>query len=197
MLPTPDELLNPLLFNQSDVESIKPSVLHDQTVAYQARVAKSFANMQRLKSLTHFLPLHILSFENYRWATAILDSRSIWWNGRRHLVPLLDTINCKQGPSGAKVHSTKLDSRGKFAETRAAWAFKAGEQVFENYGQPNHIYFLYHGFVLEENSHDCVLAFASLDEELLRDYPKQYEDNKELLGVSGLVLIVVMKGRWH
>ncbi len=30
-----------------------------------------------------------------------------------------------------------------------------GEQLFENYGQPNHIYFMYHGFVLPDNSHDC------------------------------------------
>lgn len=32
--------------------------------------------------------------------------------------------------------------------------------MFENYGQPNHIYFTYHGFILSEeyggNSHDCV-----------------------------------------
>lgn len=34
--------------------------------------------------------------------------------------------------------------------------FVAGEQVFENYGQPNHIYFLYHGFSIQNNSHDCV-----------------------------------------
>jgi hypothetical protein len=30
------------------------------------------------------------------------------------------------------------------------------EQLFENYGQPNHIYFMYHGFSLLNNSHDCV-----------------------------------------
>jgi len=32
-----------------------------------------------------------------------------------------------------------------------------GDQIFENYGQPNYIYFLYHGFILTENAHDCVL----------------------------------------
>ncbi len=31
-----------------------------------------------------------------------------------------------------------------------------GEQLFENYGQANHIYFTYHGFILPQNAHDCV-----------------------------------------
>ena len=31
----------------------------------------------------------------------------------------------------------------------SAREFKAGEQLFENYGQPNHIYFTYHGFLLQ------------------------------------------------
>lgn len=34
--------------------------------------------------------------------------------------------------------------------------FKKDEQLFENYGQPNHIYYVYHGFTLDENIHDCV-----------------------------------------
>ena len=53
------------------------------------------------------------------------------------------------------------------------WNFPIGSQVYENYGQPNHIYFTYHGFSLNEplyehqnqlktelkikgNSQDCV-----------------------------------------
>jgi hypothetical protein len=34
------------------------------------------------------------------------------------------------------------------AVTYAPWGFAEGEQVFENYGQPNHIYYMYHGFSL-------------------------------------------------
>ena len=52
----------------------------------------------------------VFSFENYRWAHATLDSRAIWWNGERHLVPLLDLINCIEGPDPSRVHSTKLDA---------------------------------------------------------------------------------------
>ena len=31
-----------------------------------------------------------------------------------------------------------------------------GVQVLENYGQPNSIYFKYHGFYMEGNTHNCV-----------------------------------------
>ena len=34
-----------------------------------------------------------ITLERYLWATAILDSRMIWWDGRKHLVPLLDLVS--------------------------------------------------------------------------------------------------------
>lgn len=43
------------------------------------------------------------------------------------------------------------------AVTEATTSFRKGEQVYENYAQPNYIYFLYHGFILVENSYDCAL----------------------------------------
>ena len=41
---------------------------------------------------------------------------------------------------------------------------KQGEQLFENYGQPNHIYYLYHGFMLSSNTHDCVYTNLHLNQ---------------------------------
>ena len=61
-----------------------------------------------------------------------------------------------EGPDPSRVHSTRLDNTGKNAITKAPWEFKKGEQLFEPYGQPNHIYLMYHGFILQQNSHDCV-----------------------------------------
>ena len=101
------------------------------------------------------------------WAHAILDSRRIWWNGEGHLTPMLDLINCMEGPDPSRVHSTSLDNSGQNAITKAPWEFKKGEQLFEPYGQPNHIYLMYHGFMLEQNSHDCV----RVDFELPSDDP--------------------------
>lgn len=41
-----------------------------------------------------------------------------------------------------------------------------GGQLFENYGQPNSIYFQFHGFILDSNSHNCVnFEFSVSDEE--------------------------------
>lgn len=111
-------------------------------------------------------PPQVFTLSNYVWATAILDSRSIWWDSQRHLVPLLDLINCKEGPDARRVHSTGLDDAGLNAVTRAGWHFPKGSQLWENYGQPNHIYFAYHGFSMQPNSHDCVevvLDVASID----------------------------------
>lgn len=57
--------------------------------------------------------------------------------------------------SVSTVHQTSLDGLN-YAVTKASKAFKKGDQIFENYGQPNHIYFLYHGFTLgENNTRDC------------------------------------------
>lgn len=99
-----------------------------------------------------------LTLDRFLWANAVMDSRSIWWGGQRHLVPLLDVINYRElAPNKTHTaHQTQVaGDGGRFADTRASWAFAAGDEVVENYGQPNYIYLLYHGFVLEHNSHDC------------------------------------------
>ena len=53
--------------------------------------------------------------------------------------------------------------------------------MFEQYGQPNHIYFMYHGFVLPSNSFDCVNVdmVISLEEANKIDWKK----NRNLLQV--------------
>ena len=76
------------------------------------------------------------------------------WSGERHLVPVLDLINCQEGPDSTLVHET--NRKDHHAETKASWSFLKGTQVFENYGQSNAIYLLFHGFVLKNNTHDCV-----------------------------------------
>ena len=96
---------------------------------------------------------------------------------------MLDLINCRDGPEDVtlpsyRVHSTVLSEDKNFAITKAggfilrcllifyntkillflitAYLFRTDEHVFENYGQPNHIYFTYHGFTLQRNAFDCV-----------------------------------------
>jgi hypothetical protein len=78
---------------------------------------------------------------------------------------MLDLINCKELSDTTRVHSTVLDEASRSAVTRAPDHFRAGEQVFENYGQPNSIYFQYHGFVLDSNTHDCVTVPVPIERE--------------------------------
>jgi hypothetical protein len=62
--------------------------------------------------------------------------------------------------------------------------YHIGDQLFENYGQPNHIYFLYHGFSLLSNSHDCVQHDFTLSPQERRVLEKQSqwgEANKRVL----------------
>jgi hypothetical protein len=95
------------------------------------------------------------SWQEYLWATGVMNSRRIWWNGQGHLVPLLDFVNCRTAGM-SRAHTTQADVDGA-AITHAAARFERGAEVFEDYAQPNHIYFLYHGFMLPDNRHDCVL----------------------------------------
>ena len=51
------------------------------------------------------------TLNNYEHALTILDSRSIWWNNQRHLVPMLDFINCQSGPEAEyNTHGVALDA---------------------------------------------------------------------------------------
>jgi histone-lysine N-methyltransferase SETD3 len=161
LLPTANELDIPLFWSDQELSRrMTPSLLVDGMRDYRNKTIRSFESISALPQVQAFFESfeRVLTYENYLWGTAILDSRSIWWNGKRHLVPMLDFVNCAEGPDPTKVHSTKLDDSERNAVTAASWAFAEGEQVFENYGQPNSIYFSYHGFSLPwgQNSHDCV-----------------------------------------
>ncbi|RLN90746.1 hypothetical protein BBJ28_00010027 [Nothophytophthora sp. Chile5] len=125
-------------------------------VNYRQRVAESYAFLSReLQRSEHREALKWLTERRFQWANAMLDSRSIWWGGQRHLVPLLDMVNCQELDPNHAPHHTNLDSSGLHAVTKASWEFPVGEEVVENYAQPNYIYLLYHGFALASNSHDC------------------------------------------
>lgn len=163
LLPTLDEYkaYHPTFMSEAKLSGLEGSGVKGRIVNNQRKAKQAFASVSNDESVPEALG-SAWTEDNYMWATTILDSRSIWWSGTRHLVPLLDLINCQQLPKGSTVHATRLDEDEKNAVTLAPWNFKKGEQVFENYGQPSHIYFIYHGFVLEDNAHDCSLIEAAV-----------------------------------
>ncbi|KAL7547595.1 hypothetical protein ACHAWF_010884 [Thalassiosira exigua] len=101
----------------------------------------------------------VLDRKKVLWATAVVDSRSIWWGGERHLAPLLDLVNAD---AEGRAHETFL-TEDDLAITKASRRIPKGGQVFENYGQPNHLFFAYHGFLLEDNPSDCALLNVPTD----------------------------------
>ena len=75
--------------------------------------------------------------EDFVWAHAVLDSRTIWVNGRhRCFLPVLDMANGKDHPT--RKHHTSRDPGTGSTMTRAIWSVPEGEQVFENYATPNY-----------------------------------------------------------
>lgn len=162
LFPTIDELIeyHPLFFKLEEIDRhLAGSDVRQSIVRYQRRAA------ERHKALLSDLDANLvlgsdvlLDRQMVYWATAIVDSRSIWWGGKRHLSPLLDLVNAD---SKGHPHETNLedseDMQQKVAVTRASRRVQKGEQIFENYGQPNYLLFTYHGFLLEENTDDCAL----------------------------------------
>ena len=112
------------------------------------------------KVLAHVIEAHevlgsdvLLDKSKVYWAFAIVDSRSIIYEGSRHLVPLLDLVNA--GTEGRKRETVVEDD---IVVTRASRAVTAGSEVLENYALPNYDLFVFRGFILKNNPDDCALV---------------------------------------
>ena len=182
LLPQPSELETPLYYSDEELSRLKEHPVFSKVIEIKKNVREVF---KRVKSFIldrygpDFFPSEVYTFENYLWAHTILDSRSIWWGGERHLVPMLDFVNCKAGTNTTRVHSTRENEKGE-AITLADRSFRNGSEIFEDYGQPNHIYFLYHGFTLFPNHHDC-LAFVLNGKENCMYEPIDFHKNAGIL----------------
>ncbi|OQR98134.1 hypothetical protein ACHHYP_09053 [Achlya hypogyna] len=147
----------PLFYSEDELALLAGTDFALLVASYREQVARSFDAVRRVvfTQFPEVFAADVFTRERYAHARHVLDTRSIWWDGERHLVPVLDMVNCR---AGGPVHSTALETGATgmaLATTRAKSAVAAGDQLFENYGQPNWIYLLYHGFVLAHNHHDC------------------------------------------
>mmetsp|Transcript_703 Transcript_703/g.894 ORF Transcript_703/g.894 Transcript_703/m.894 type:complete len:972 (+) Transcript_703:13-2928(+) len=199
LLPSLAEIKPPAEYSETEMALLEGSHVQSSILQYKSEILKRWDVVKDKSFLgPAFKTLFpTLTEAEFRWGHYILDSRSIWWNNKRHLVPLLDLINCGEGDwlekgrdSPNRVHSTKQSSHMdrhhgttiETADTYSSQELKIGEQLFENYGQPNNIYLQYHGFVLDDNSHDCVSVSipiesgdeGMLDVKNLRKRMKQY-----------------------
>lgn len=121
LLPTKNDLDIPLFWSPEEVDQrLAPSQLKSVIINYQEKTRLMYEAILKIDLIASFFTKDTLSYDNYLWATAILDSRSIWWNGKRHLVPMLDFVNCKEDSvNPTRIHSTNLSPDGDYAITRA------------------------------------------------------------------------------
>lgn len=156
LLPTVEDVSSshPLFFEEDEMNlylggsDVRKFILRSQRRAFERHAAlASDVDVHDVLG-SHIILDKILVY----WATAILDSRSIWWGGKRHLCPLLDLVNAD---TVGRPHETAVEE--PLAVTRTSRRCKRGEQVFENYQQPNYLLFAFHGFMLDNNPSDCAL----------------------------------------
>jgi histone-lysine N-methyltransferase SETD3 len=161
MLPTLIELKqrSPLLLDDELYDYLAGSDVRLRLIDLKRSARIRFRAFSNDINMSRVLGIENMTFDKYLWAFAIIHSRSIWWNGTRHLVPLLDLVNCAELIDAAEgiitPHTTQKE--GEHVITRASFTYKHGDQIFENYSQPNYIYFMFHGFILEGNQKDCIL----------------------------------------
>lgn len=165
LLPRSEDLMIPTYYTQDELDHLQGHQIQAEAIRSRDEIKTKFKRVQAVlekAGLKLFFEDSVFTEENYFWVYSLLDSRSIWWQHERHLAPLLDMVNCKAG--GSRPHKTFVNVTRGTAVTHVASSYKAGEQVFEDYGQPNHIYFLYHGFSLDGNEHDCFRITLHLNE---------------------------------
>src|SRR5690606_16131095 len=113
---------------------------------------------------TELFNSEVFNKENIEWVFLTIDSHSRSVNYQLSLVPMLDLVAIKENNKNpTKVQKVYL-SESENAEAKAVSDFAKGEQVYDNLGLSNDLYLLYHGFVLENNSHDCYSLQATFSE---------------------------------
>lgn len=144
LLPSYEDMENnafvPLLWAEEDIKTrLGPSDVAGLITDYHIKTRNRFNSIVKMPLIQKFFPnrtsetsatppngdadttvYDVFTFRNYQWATVILDSRSIWWSGKRHLVPMLDFVNCQEHSVDRSIlHSTVLDDAGKYAITKS------------------------------------------------------------------------------
>ena len=154
----------PLVWDEQDLSELKGTGVYDEAMKWQKdtsekyQLFKKFLKSKAAKKMFGKSFVKTFQREDFVWAHAVLDSRTIWVNGRhRCFLPVLDMANGKDHPT--RKHHTSRDPETGSTMTRAIWSVPEGEQVFENYATPNYQNLLYHGFILDKNSFDSVDLF--------------------------------------
>eukprot|EP01065_Artemidia_motanka_P009262 TRINITY_DN14729_c0_g1_i1.p1 TRINITY_DN14729_c0_g1~~TRINITY_DN14729_c0_g1_i1.p1 ORF type:complete len:461 (+),score=162.86 TRINITY_DN14729_c0_g1_i1:67-1449(+) len=157
----PGSFNTPVFWTERELNELRGTGVDDEVRQYKAQAREDFRSFKKALEKEDLLedPLREhLNFGTYLWASMVADSRTIWIDGRhRVFLPMLDMVNCRDHPT--KKHLTRRGQGGS-TNTFAIWDVAEGEQLFENYATTNRQNLVYHGFVLDENSHDTYQDFS-------------------------------------
>ena len=155
--------------------NLEGSELYEMIIAYRVNVENRYDVVKQrvFEIYPHVFDLeNVFTLQNYAWGTAVLVSRSVWWNDRQHLVPLLDLVNCeieflarqdeeeqqeqKHREENEENEMNTEHDEDTFLEVlndgsisvRTRRSYELGEDFREDYKLPNWHLYLHYGFVL-------------------------------------------------
>ena len=158
-LPSPSEMeeMHPFLWSEEDQEVLQSSSTNK---VYQALddieedatwLDENIFSKDRTKFPETFSfngdTIPGFSIDGYKWAMALVKSRTVFADGQIRLIPVIDT--CNHDDDGQEIIGSTMGTFGttKGVELRASRSYKKGEEVFCSYGPKSAAdYLLEHGF---------------------------------------------------
>ena len=156
----PTHVPNLLHYNAEELEQ-----LHDTKFAEHIRTSNdnNYNDYLELVAILKDISYNNeITYDDYKWASSVLDSRGLRFKGRVHLAPFADMFNYKPHPTPRKAgngnfflkhHVLSDKSLTIYADRNA----ESGDQLYEDYGDnSDQIYSQYHGFIPDENPFRCI-----------------------------------------
>ena len=80
-----DEFHFPAFYEDSALAEIKGTGVFDSVHRERVHTKRQYEGIRKhvIEKFPEAFPPKLFTFDAYRWAHAVLDSRSIWWNGER------------------------------------------------------------------------------------------------------------------
>lgn len=182
ILPTKKEMNIPFLFKDEELERMKESLIYNKITSQKEKIEEKYEVLRKeiLNVYSRSFPAEVFTYKNYLWVCALFESHVYDIDGKMNLLPMIDLVNAEPNPDKNKTITLRVSEDGKYIEMLSNKDFKKKEQVFVDYGEPNHRLFTKYGFVLENNIHDCyympLWVFAD---------DKKYKEKTEILNKKG------------
>lgn len=159
--------MSPLFFNTNEeIEQLQDPHMIMIAREERTKAKQGFQRFQQLfgRHLSLTSKNEDITLTHYLWTRFLINSRAFSIQGQRLLVPFGDFFNGQaqqqvrehdNGQHFLKFHAIQNDGM----VIRADRTTTKGSQVFEDYGDnDNYIYFLYHGFIMNNNPFDCTFV---------------------------------------